>query len=306
MELNTYQSRAAGTRQALRRGDLAEAVPFIGLASETGELLNEYKKLIRDGSAHERFRERLTEELGDPLWYLADAASRFEIALEDVASANLAKTRERWDGHDAHREPAVRGDPRVFDAAYPANEQIPRRFKARFYQRTQGERLHVRVLVGDAQMGQELDDNTHFTDGYRFHDVFHLACAAVLGWSPVTWRSLKCKRRSLDAIDRNEDGGRATVTEEGVSALVFSYAVDHARMDGVGWLDYGLLKAIKAMTAKFDVNVCSTVEWARAIMLAYRMWRLDEAHAGGDVVVDLDRRNLTFTPPHPGREPEVA
>jgi hypothetical protein len=82
-------------------------------------------------------------------------------------------------------------------------------------------------------MGQELDDNVHEADGYRFHDVFHLACAAVLGWSPVTRRNLKRKRRSVDAMDRNEDGGRATVVEEGISALVFAYALDHNRMQSV-------------------------------------------------------------------------
>ena len=35
------------------------------------------------------------------------------------------------------------------------------------------------------RLGNDLMDNAYEDDGYRFHDVFHLACAAVLGWSPV-------------------------------------------------------------------------------------------------------------------------
>ncbi|MDP9174487.1 MAG: nucleoside triphosphate pyrophosphohydrolase family protein [Planctomycetota bacterium] len=299
MELDAYQLQAVRTEQKPKVLGGAEVLPFLGLAGETGELLNEYKKYLRDGSAHERFRDRLKEELGDLLWYLADAASKFELRLSDVATFNLRKVSERWGDHRQNDQLTLYGQSRVFDAAFPPAERLPRRFVAEFYQRMQGERMHVRVAVDGQQMGQELDDNVNDEDGYRFHDVFHLACAAVLGWSPVTRRNLNRKRRSVDAADRNEDGGRAIVTEEGISALVFAYALDHARMEGVGWLDYDLLKAIKTMTAKFEVAICTTGEWEKAILLAYSIWRLVEKHAGGNVVVDLDRRDLAFTPPQP-------
>ncbi|HEY7118029.1 MAG TPA: nucleoside triphosphate pyrophosphohydrolase family protein [Tepidisphaeraceae bacterium] len=297
MNLDEYQSQAVKTEQRPKVAAAAEIVPFLGLAGETGELLNEYKKYLRDGSAHERFRDRLKEELGDLLWYLADAAAKFDLRLSDVAAANLQKVRERWGDRSGDRQLTLYGGARVFDSDYPPAERLPRQFVADFFERKEGERLHVRVSVEGMQMGQELDDNVHEEDGYRFHDVFHLTCAAVLGWSPVTRRNLKCKRRSRDATDRNEDGGRAIVTEEGISALVFAYALDHARMEGVGWLDYDLLKAIKTMTAKFEVSVCTTGEWEKAILMGYDIWRLVERHAGGRVVVDLDRRLLSYSPP---------
>lgn len=299
MELDEYQSQAVKTVQKPKIESGAEIIPFLGLAGETGELLNEYKKYLRDGSAHERFRDRLKEELGDLLWYLADAASKFDLRLSDVAETNLTKVRERWGERNKEGQMTLYGEVRVFDSDFPSEERLPRRFVAEFYQRPKGDRMHVRVVVDGQQMGQELDDNVHEEDGYRFHDVFHLACAAVLGWSPVTRRNLNCKRRSVDTMDRNEDGGRAIVTEEGISALVFAYADDHARMKGVGWLDYELLKAIKTMTAKFEVNICTTGEWEKAILMAYSIWRLVEEHAGGNVVVDLGRRELAYTPPQP-------
>jgi hypothetical protein len=38
-------------------------------------------------------------------------------------------------------------------------------------------------------IGDPLTDNIRDPDGYRFHDVFHFARAAILHWSP-TFRAL--------------------------------------------------------------------------------------------------------------------
>jgi hypothetical protein len=150
------------------------------------------------------------------------------------------------------------------------------------------------VFVDGKQMGQDLTDNAHQPDGYRFHDVFHLACAAVLGWSPVSRRNLGLKRKSNSKIDEVEDGGRAIVTEEGISALVFAYAGDHNALDGVRSVDYDLLKAIRIMTARFEVSVCTTGEWERAILMGYETWKQVEHNQGGKVELDLDKRTIKY------------
>lgn len=288
MELNEYQERAGSTEQkpSVEGADLM--VPLLGLAGEVGELLNEYKKRLRDGDAHIRFKDRVAEELGDLLWYVAETASKFGLNLEEVAQRNLEKNTARWGGSGAHMKP------RVFDAAFPDAERIPRQFVADFRQLVGPDKsLRTRVFVNGKQMGQELTDNAYKEDGYRFHDVFHLACAAVLGWSPVTRRNLGCKRKSELLIDEVEDGGRAIVTEEGVSAFVFAYASDHDAMK-VQALDYDLLKSIRVATAKFEVGVCTTGEWERAILLGYQVWRQVEENQGGKVRVDLDRRLIEY------------
>jgi NTP pyrophosphatase (non-canonical NTP hydrolase) len=102
---------------------LADVVPFLGLAGETGELLNEYKKYVRDGSAHVRFRDRLREELGDLLWYLADAASRFDLRLSEVAETNLAKVRDRWGDRGSDEQLMLYGNARVFDEGGDRHEK---------------------------------------------------------------------------------------------------------------------------------------------------------------------------------------
>lgn len=293
MDLREYQREAHRTEKKVHAEGSDLVVPILGLAGEVGELLNEYKKKLRDGDAHTRFADRVTEELGDILWYVAETATKFDVDLNEVAERNLEKTRARWglpDDGGLLFEPRVR----AFDAAFPENEQFPRRFVADFRQRVDGNVLKIRVFVNGTQMGDDLTDNAHRPDGYSFHDVFHLACAAVLGWSPVIRKHLDRKRRSKPKVDEVEDGGRAIVTEEGISALVFAYAADHNRLDDVRSVEYDLLKAIRIMTSSFEVSVCTTGEWERAILQGYRVWKQVEQNQGGKVELDLDKRTITY------------
>lgn len=105
MNLNTYQREAQKTDRVPSRRKSGDAgsdlmVPLLGLAGETGELLSEYKKHLRDGDSHLLFRERVSEELGDLLWYVGNVAAKFDLKLEDIAQANLKKTRDRWGPQD--------------------------------------------------------------------------------------------------------------------------------------------------------------------------------------------------------------
>ena len=293
MELREYQQQARRTEKRVHAAGSDIAVPILGLAGEVGELINEYKKYLRDGDAHERFSERVAEELGDILWYVAQTATKFNLDLAQVAHHNLHKTRARWgvppDGGGLFEPQA-----RAFDAAFPENERFPRRLVADFRPWMDKGARQIKVFVEGVQMGAPLTDNAYLPDGYRFHDVFHLACAAVLGWSPVVRKLLDRKRRSNPKIDEVEDGGRAIATEEGISALVFAYARDHKWLDGVNAIDYDILKAIRIMTASFEVAVCTTGEWERAILMGYETWKQVEENQGGKVAFDLDKATIRF------------
>ncbi len=298
MDIREYQAKAQATEQKPSAEGSDKIISLLGLAGEVGELLNEYKKLLRDGQAHVRFRDRLIEELGDLLWYVAATATQFGLDLSDIAESNLAKIRARWD-HKSDGQLSLDLKPRIFDEGFPDNERIPRYFIADFREVVEAGSSKIRVFVNGEQLGEDLTDNAHDADGYRFHDVFHLACAAVLGWSPVTRRNLKIdginiKRKSNPKIDEVEDGGRAIVTEEGISALVFAYASDHSSMEGVTFIDYDLLKSIRIMTAKFEVSICSTGEWERAILMGYSVWRQVEENQGGQVEVNLEKRSIRY------------
>ena len=73
-------------------------------------------------------------------------------------------------------------------------------------------------------IGDRLTDNIMMPDDYRFHDAFHYAYAAILGWSPVTRALFRCKRKSEARVDEGEDGARAVLIEEGVATVVFGQA----------------------------------------------------------------------------------
>ncbi len=146
---------------------------YWGLADETGQLLSEYKKHLRDGEAHRLFKERVSEELGDLLWYIANVASKFDLTLGEIAAANLAKVKARW--------ATERTEPLCFDASLPEGERLPRRFEVQLVDVEGEDRQHVRVLISGKPFGGELTDNAYDPDGYRFHDIFHFAYAAVLG-----------------------------------------------------------------------------------------------------------------------------
>ena len=294
MELNEYQLKASHTSRQGPDHPNRTIIPLLGLASEAGELLNEYKKRLRDGDAHTRFEERLVEELGDLLWYLAEVATASGVALEEIATANLRKTHDRFGSREGG---LALGPPRHFDAGFPEDERLPRQFVADFRQRGDGAAATVDVLVNGRPLGEPLTDNAHADDGYRFHDIFHLACVAVLAWSPVTRRNLKLKRRSDTRIDEVEDGGRAIVTEEGVSALVFAHATAANRFDGIEMVSYELLKAIRVMTAGFEVAACAAGEWEAAILTAYAVWREAQKHRGGRIIGDAEERTLRFAGP---------
>ncbi len=293
MKLSDYQKQAQTTQRKVHAAGSDIVVPILGLAGEVGELLNEYKKHLRDGDAHTRFPERVSEELGDIMWYVAATATKFGLDLDDVAEHNLEKTRARW-GTLGDGGLILEPKPHQFDVQFPPGERFPRRFVADFRQWVEGGVVKTRVFVAGKQMGQDLTDNAYVPDGYRFHDVFHLACVAVLGWSPVSRRNLNLKRRSKPEVDEVEDGGRAIVTEEGISALVFAYAADHNALDGVKSVDYDLLKAIRIMSARFEVAVCTTGEWERAILLGYQVWKQVEKNQGGKVELDLDHRAIKY------------
>ena len=294
MEFDTYQTEALRTDRVPDRDDgedsLAVMVPMLGLAGETGQLLSEYKKHLRDGDAHRLFGERVSEELGDLLWYVANVASKFGLSLNDIAAANLLKVRARW--------LSSRTDPLCFDARLPEGERLPRRFEVELLDAQSGARRSVRVLIDGEPFGAELTDNAYDApDGYRFHDIFHFAYAAVLGWSPVTRALLRRKRKSHPQIDEVEDGGRAAVIEEGIAALAFAYAMRHRMLQGVGVLDFQLLRTIKDMTAHLEVRQCSAKEWEMAILQGFGVWRAVTAANGGRITVDLDRRCVTYLGP---------
>jgi NTP pyrophosphatase (non-canonical NTP hydrolase) len=284
--LDEYQQKAAATdaREIAKNPELS--VLLLGLAGETGSLLTLYKKQLRDGDAFQVAEQRLSEEMGDILWYLAAIARRCELSLETIAQENLDKTRSRW----------LSGDNRaLFDEDMPPMEQLPRQFTATLKDTTGRDGKNwMNMLFNGEPLGSELTDNAHDPDGYRFHDILHLALAATLGWSPVIRALVKRKRKSDRRLDEIEDGGRAIAIEEGIAALIVTYATEHSMLESVETVDWAILRTCQTMAAGLEVRGRALFDWERAILSAFGAWREAIKHGGVRVVGDLNQRTFTF------------
>ena len=276
LTLNDYQERAWRTRR------VGDPYAFLfGLVSEVGDIHAVTKRRLRQtGTLPDEARE-VKEEIGDLLWYLAAVASHFKIKLEEAALQNLEKT-----------EGLFGGEYDLLDSAYHEQEQIPRFFEVEFIE-VGGEIDRVEMYVDGRQVGAAIDDNAMKPDGYRWHDVFHLAFVACLGWSPV-WRALTTRKRKSDpVVDRTEDGARAAAIEEAVSAYIFE---DFKRLGGfhdVKLIPFEMVQTCKRITSNLEVNCRRADDWERAISEGFKAFDEIRNGRGGIVAVDMVARTLT-------------
>ena len=302
MDLDSYQQTAQKTDRVPLKGDVvadrtARLVPLLGLAGEVGTLLAGYKKFLRDGDAYELFVDNVGEEVGDLLWYLANVAEKWGLSLDKLAAANLNKTSDRWRLPGAKNFRRRPGE--LLDHGYPTAQRLPRTFavEIRSVGKDKGPEERIELHYRGRKVGDRLGDNTYAESGYRFHDVFHLANAAILGWSPVA-RSVifDRKRRVDDLVDAVEDGGRAIVIEEGMVAFLFEHARHHRWFEDVTDIDYAVLKTVRVMTAELEVKRRPLWEVEQAILQGFNVWRRVRDARGGRVVGDLYRRSLSYEP----------
>jgi hypothetical protein len=285
--LDDYQRLSAATDIDADNAD--PIVPLLGLAGEIGALVAEYKKKIRpDGAGYVGFDEVIRIELGDILWYLASLTSKSGLTLGEVAVANLAKTRARWLHNDSN-------PPTSYDDGMPDGQRLPRRFEAVFTTYATDGVTKCSMTIEGEEFGDPIDDNTRYEDSYRFHDVFHLAHAAILGWSPVL-RLLVDRKRRDDDRDRTEDGARAIAAEEAVTAMVFAFAERWDYFSEAEHVDETILNAAKAATSRLEVGGRTSGDWERAILAGYTVWRDLRDHEGGRVSVDLDASTIAYVP----------
>jgi NTP pyrophosphatase (non-canonical NTP hydrolase) len=293
MELSDYQRRA-GETDILPADD--ELLPLLGLAGEVGQLIAEYKKRQRDKTGYRAFRDEVHEELGDILWYAAALARHNGFDLDDIARDNLGKTRGLF------RAPEQLPPHDPFDQDAPAGQRLPARLTVMLVETEEttarGEILQrVRMYEGSQPVGDPLDDNSEHDDSYRYHDVFHLAHMAVLGWSPVMRALLGRKRSAAPTVDRVQDGGRAIAIEEGLTAYVFTMAAQHSFFTSLAQVPPSVLKTCAKMTAHLEVAARSTADWHAAILAGYAAFRQVIEHRGGVLTADLERRTLAYDGP---------
>jgi NTP pyrophosphatase (non-canonical NTP hydrolase) len=109
LTFKTYQDAAGVTdvgTSAQKSIGIGWLYYVLGVAGETGELVEKVKKLFRDsqGIVTEKFRQQIIKEMGDILWYMARLCSWFNISLEEVARENCIKLNSRLERNKIHGE----------------------------------------------------------------------------------------------------------------------------------------------------------------------------------------------------------
>jgi len=290
MEFNEYQNKAKLTLQKYNADKTANIViPYLGIIGEAGSVISELKKKLRDGESYVNFENRLKEELGDVLWYLAVIASQNKIDLSEIAEENIKKISDRFSEKDETEFTN-------YDKNFDNTESLPQEFEIEFISFMDEGRQLVRIINKDTgeTIGDPLTDNNYEDDGYRFHDIFHFGYLANLGWSPVLRKLLKRKRKSNPEIDINEDGARAQIIEELISLLIYSESKDNKLLKYSNNIDTGLLKLVKRLVKDLEVKDCTARQWEVTILNSYKVFNILIENNGGRVLVSKKNRMLTY------------
>lgn len=290
MNFSEYQNNAKKTIQDYTKGkDVNNIVPFLGLIGEAGSVISELKKSLRDGSNYTNYKSKLQEELGDVLWYISTIATENDLSLESIATQNLIKIKDRFELEQS--ENFI-----VYDENYPEAEQFPREFEVEFIIVNDESKEKVRVInnTSGKQLGDDITDNSHEEDGYRFHDIFHFGYVAFLGWSPVVRKLMEIKRKSDETTDEVEDGARAAITEELISLYIYSFALDHQLFKYSNNVDTEVLKTIQKLVNGIEVKNCTQKQWETAIINSYKVFDELKNNNGGRVLVSIKNKKLIY------------
>jgi NTP pyrophosphatase (non-canonical NTP hydrolase) len=277
-----FDERSNSNQWSRRSDDSPEfEAAVIALAGKAGLLLNEFSagKIGSD-------RDLLSAHLVDIFCALSQAATVADVDLRQAANNNICKINSRW--------PRTRRYMPLFDEEFSASEQLPRKIEMHIVETHVAGRTCVIQLCNGVEIGSRLTDNKIVEDDYRFHDVFHLANAAILGWSPCLRTLFKVKRKSRPEVDETQDGARAILIEEGLSTLVFHHALRLNYFASIKSLDYSLLKTVQDFVSGYEVDQCPLWQWEQAILKGFEVFRKLRAHRRGVVTADLFERSITF------------
>lgn len=272
-----------GDIQSMRKPATTEEfeAALVALAGKVGDLMTDLG--VDKFKAN---RDRLSAHLVEILKAIIAAADAAGVSLDDAVHMNLRKTFSRW--------PIAELYPELIDDELSADEQLPRKLEIIFREVSINEKLYVIQTCNGIKIGDRLTDNKVEKDDYRFHDVFHIAYAVFLGWSPVLRALYKVKRKSRPSLDENQDGARAILIEEGVATFVFGRGLERQLFEGIDKVDFDTLKAIAEFVRGYEVERCALWQWEKAILEGFRVFRALKSARSGVVVADLEAHTLDY------------
>lgn len=247
------------------------------------ELINDFVVVLNNSTEHEIDTAELYICLIKVIDTLDLLAKTISVNLQDCAQGCYIKTSQYWVDFSSEL-PA-----RHFDRKFPDYEQLPRKFEITF--RSVENSKAAIMYFNDVIIGDKLTDNKAYSDGYRYHDIFHICFAAMLGWSPVLRKLLHCKRKSNSLIDEVQDGARAAIVEEAIINQIFDYGRPN-NLEGIKRIDLNLIRKIQNIVNGLEVEVCEAWEWENCILKSFELFRALILQDGGVVEVDAETRAI--------------
>ena len=287
-EIIADATNSDGYNKTIAATDLPGApVSHVATAADLPVLLDAFLSLGEAASALLGIR-CLNDEARDALRTFSDrylqAVQAAQVSFSKIVRMNIVKARGRFLDPDLSSLP-------TFDSGFVNEERLPLHFEIKIWQRKSGQSC---LQWNGVFIGDPLTDNIADRDGYRFHDVFHFAHAAILHWSPTFRALIKQKRKSDPQVDEAQDGGRAIVIEEGLTAWIFSRAKQLNFFDGQDSISFDLLKGVQQFVHGYEVEECPLKLWERAILDGYKVFRQVRDRNGGIVVGDREARTITY------------
>jgi NTP pyrophosphatase (non-canonical NTP hydrolase) len=259
-----------------------------------GELLGKHYLVDASVGLNKKVVDRpINVLLGEVCWHLCALATVHQLSMNSVVAQNVEKANFRRNRdratplHDLERDPL---------------EQLPRKFEVAFI--SLGPR-RSRMYLNNKPLGNDLVDNNPFADdGYRFHDAFHLANIAHLGWSPIFRKFMGRVRRRSDE-DKFEDSARSSIIEEVVINAIHSEGrrlSDECAATGPRRMfpdrkviTLRFLKYLREFVAKLEVGRNQYWEWEDAILDGAEIYLMLRLEQQGTVMVDMERRTVGYS-----------
>ena len=232
-------------------------------------------------------KETTLKKFKDFLTIYSEVMSFLNLDLLNIVENNTFKIRNRFVPIGELNLPLL-----SFDSNFSKDEQLPVEFEVHIVEKPNGKAY---LKWNDVFIGSALNDNHQENDNYKYHDVFHLAFAAILHWSPTFRALIKHKRKSNPSIDETQDSGRPIVIEEGLSAWLFSISkqrgIDFTKESSIS---YDLLKTIQIFIRGYEVEKCPLQLWVKAIIQGYTVFNQVVANKGGIIIGNRRERTLEF------------
>ena len=118
LDFDEYQRLAMRTKNPKLTYSELRVNAALGMAGEAGEVADHFKKVLFQ--EHELNPEKVIEECGDELWYIAEMAEGLGMNLSEIAEHNIEKLRKRYpEGFNKEKSINRESDPKELTGFSP-------------------------------------------------------------------------------------------------------------------------------------------------------------------------------------------